>query len=545
VTRLAQLDPYAVIGSILALVALGVAARLHGIYLRDPSPIGFDDGYTRAIGERLIEGQWLPYVDGCSHRGPMLYWAAAVAQKLTGRFGWVGTRWLTIVTTLATLLGVFAAGLAARRPFAGGVAALVYAWTSLVSFDSGFKVTGEGVAVPFGVAAVLFTCLGLFRAERPRWRHAWMFAAGAGAALAGLGKQTALPTIGPIALWVLADAWSRAEWSRRQRWQMLGALGAGFLFPLVVVVLRYAASGALGTFWYWYYGYNAEVYMHPFKDVGFLREFNNFLRREPWPIGAMLIAMAWGLARAVAQMERGLRGIARGYARAGFEATAAWLALMMFAAAVAPMRNWAHYFITVFPFMALLVGAQGEVLLGGQGSPRFRVAAHAVAGAILLAWFGQVSAVRIIDLEFQRPPGGAVAMTPEPLCQLIDRHSTARDGVFIWGFDGDLYLTCRRRPSTRFTYLTLVAGTVPPAWSDIREDRVARGAREQLLDDLKKDRPPVILDMPGNMGHVSILHIAPLRRFLEVAYCPQPDALSKSGRRASVWVRRDLPACRR
>lgn len=542
--RLLDLEPYTVLGTVLALVALGVAVKLHALYLRDPGPIGFDDGYTMALGVRLIQGQWLPYVDGCSHRGPMLYWAAAIAQKLSGGYGWLGTRWMIVVTTLGTLLGVYATGLAARRPFAGGVAAIIYAWTSLVAFDSAFKVTGEGVASLFAVAALLFTTLAICRTEDRRRRLLLVAAAGTAAALAGLSKQTALPAIGPLGLWLMAAAWSRPEWTRRQRWELMAALAAGFVFPLVVVVIRYAASGALGAFWYWYYRYNAEIYMDPFKDVPFLREFNTFLRKEPWSTGALLISATWAVSVPFAHM-RGRGGIARGYAAAGLEATAAWLALMMFAAAVAPMRNWAHYFITVYPFFGLMVGAQAEVLLRGEGTPRFRVAAHAVAGAALLGFFGQVSAVRIVDLAHAKPAGGPSSVTPEPLCQLIDAHSKPGDGVFIWGFDGDLYLTCHRRPASRFTYLTLVAGTVPPAWSDIRRDRVAEGAREQLISDLRQERPPVILDMPGNMGHVSMLAILELRQFLEREYCWLPEATSKSGRRAGVWIRRDLPACKR
>lgn len=542
--QLVRLDPYLVIGTIIALTALAVACRLHSIYLRDPGPIGFDDGYTMAIGERLIDGQWLPYVDGCSHRGPMLYWAAAIAQALSGRYGWMGTRWLTVVLTVGTLLGIYFTGVAARRPFAGAVAALIYTWTAMVAFDTAFKITGEAVASLFSVAAMLFTVLALFRADRRCPRVLLLVAAGAAAALAGLSKQTSLPTIGPLGLWVIAAAWSRDEWSRRDRWQMVGALAAGFAFPLLATLARYAVVGELHTFWYWYYRYNAEIYMHPFKDVPFLRQFNAFLRHETWSIGALVISSAWGVAYPFSQMRGGGGGIARGYATGGFEATSAWMALLMFAAAVAPMRNWAHYFLTVLPFMGLLVGAQGEMLLRGEGSAPFRVAAFAVAAAALLGFFLQISVVRIVDVDAAKPKE-ATTMTPEPLCDVITTHSGPKDGVFIWGFDGDLYLTCGRRPATRFTYLTLVAGNVPPAWNEPRDDRAALGSRQQLLDDLRKERPPIILDMPASMGNVSMRAIPVLRTFLEKEYCQLPEAASRSGRKAGVWLRRDLPACRR
>jgi hypothetical protein len=532
-----------VVGTITALVAFGVACRLHMLYLRDPGPVGFDDGYTMALGERLIDGHWLPYVDGCSHRGPMLYWAAAIAQALTGRFGWLGTRWLIIVTTMGTLLGLFATGLAARRPFAGGIAVLFCTWSTMVAIDGAFKVTGEGVASPFAVAAMFFTAMALYRSKRSNARHVFAACAGTAAALAGLAKQTALPTIGPLALWIAAAAWSQAEWSGRDRWRMLGALAGGFALPLLVVLVRYAASGELHTFWYWYARYNAEIYMSPFKDVPFSRELNSLLMREPWAIGALAIVSGWGIAAPLSGMKRGNLGVARGYAAAGFEATSAWLAMLMFAAAVAPMRNWPHYFLCVYPFVGLLVGAQGETLLRGQGAPRFQVAAHVVAASALIAYFAQMSAVRLVALEQAHPLGAPSAITPEPLCKVIDEQSGPRDAVFIWGFDGDIYLTCRRRPASRFTYLTLVAGTVPPAWTEVREDRVAHGARQQLIADLRQERPPVILDMPQNMGNISMRAIPVLAAFLDQEYCPRSHVTSKNGRSAGLWVRRDLPPC--
>jgi hypothetical protein len=242
-------------------------------------------------------------------------------------------------------------------------------------------------------------------------------------------------------------------------------------------------------------------------------------------------------------MSSGRGGIARGYAQAGFEATASWLALLMFAAAVSPMRNWPHYFMCVYPFVGLLIGAQGERLLHGHGSPAFRAAAQFVAAGILIAYFEQIATRRTHELEGTHYRGIPSSLTPEPLCGIIDAQSRPGDGVFIWGFDGDIYLTCRRRPATRFTYLTLVAGTVPPAWGDVREDRVAYRAREHLLEDLESDRTPVILDMPGSMGNVSMHSIPVLARFLDERYCTTTSASSRSGRQATVWVRRDLPAC--
>jgi hypothetical protein len=69
----------------------------------------FDDGYVTAVGERLLDGHLLPYVDAASHRGPVMYWLAALAQALGGRMEWYGIRALASLAFLTSLFGLWGA----------------------------------------------------------------------------------------------------------------------------------------------------------------------------------------------------------------------------------------------------------------------------------------------------------------------------------------------------------------------------------------------------------------------------------------------------
>ena len=69
----------------------------------------------------MIQGSWLPYVDGVSQRGPMLYWIVAVAQKLWDPYGWGGMRALGMLCLIATVAGSFVAGFANRLPLGGAL----------------------------------------------------------------------------------------------------------------------------------------------------------------------------------------------------------------------------------------------------------------------------------------------------------------------------------------------------------------------------------------------------------------------------------------
>jgi hypothetical protein len=535
----------------LAAIAIAVAgvllARTQAFFLTEPGPVAFDDGYTVALGERLIDGSWLPYVDGCSHRGPLLYWAAAIAQKLSGRFNWLGPRWLSVVLTFGVLLGSVVAGVAIRRYLVAAIAALVYVYVlSIYETGAAYGILGETVAAPFVVWSLALTALGLLRARRLPARCALLAFAGMSAALAGFAKQTALATIGPVSLWALLAALGAPGLLRKHRVLLAGAAPAGFVLVVMVVVIRYAIAGALGTFWYWYYSYNTEIYMQPYVGVPLLWEFAGFFAREHWSLFALTLASVAALGGFFARLARAGKKLEFAGGSAGFEPCLALLTVAMFVGAAAPYRFWPHYFLALIPLGALLAGTGVDRALAGT------VGNRAVRFLALLTTLGTLTALtlyaadfRLVDLKRARRMGGWASVLPEPICDYIAKHSAPDSATFIWGFDSDLYVTCGRRPATRFLYLTLVAGNLAGRWwGEIRLDRVARGSREQIVSDLQATRPPVILDMPANMGGVSIRVVPELVTLLDRDYCVQKGISSKNGRKATPYLRRSGGPCR-
>jgi len=533
-------------GTLIACPAIVITCMLHSFFIRTPNAVGFDDGYTVAAGERLIDGRWLPYVDACSHRGPILYWLAALAQWISGRFNWLGPRYLMLVVSLTTVAGLLGVGFFGRLPLAGAVASLLYVYMALLAIeaDSAFAVTGEAIAASFGILAFGFCVYALGRSARPRARNAALVLSGCCAALAGLTKQTALLVIMPLALWTLAVACSDAQIDAPARRRMLLALAGGFFLPIVVVLARYAIAGELRTFWYWFYTYNVDVYMEPFRASPPATELNQFLRQQPWL--SLLIAglTIVGLARPVAEMTSFPRGFWPAYARSGLETTSSLLVLVAFAGLASPRRFWPPYLILICPFLAIALAIRIELVIArARGHWAAQLAAQLLLGTLLVAWVGYTAGVRWRDLVSGRKTGQRQTALPEPVCDLFARYSGPQDSVFIWGFDADFYVTCHRHPATRFTYLTLVAGAVPPFWQDLRTDRIARGAREHLMADLATSRPKVILDSPGTMRNVSLQVVPELVELLKRSYCPRPTVRSKNGRNAAVWVLRQGASC--
>jgi hypothetical protein len=70
--------------------------------------------------------------------------------------------------------------------------------------------------------------------------------------------------------------------------------------------------------------------------------------------------------------------------------------------------------------------------------------------------------------------------------EYVKKHSTAQDGIFVWGTDPLIYFLAERRPPTRFvTNLGLVSRWSPPSWHD------------ELLHDLRS-RPPRFIIVARN-----------------------------------------------
>jgi hypothetical protein len=173
-----------------------------------------------------------------------------------------------------------------------------------------------------------------------------------------------------------------------------------------------------------------------------------------------------------------------------------------------------------------------------------KVVAPIVLGALLTVFIGYHAHLRMREMIWQRKSGMWLPGLPETMCDLIWKHSGPDDSIFVWGFDSDLYVSCKRHVATRYTYSTLIAGTVPPFFNDVKLHLVARGARELALADLQKSRPNVILDMPDRMRGVSFRVVPALEAYVNAEYCRLPDTKTKNGRPASVYVRRDLEGCK-
>lgn len=538
------------IAAVAMLYAIRAAWFFHGV----EAAVHFDEGYIAAFGERLLDGRFLPYVDAVSQRGPVLYWLAGIAQWTTGRFEWTGIRHLVFGGFVLASLGVFLAGVAARQALAGAIGSLLFVtiMAGILEEETVFGLLGEPIATPLAMLSMAAIGFALYRTRGERARVGWLALAGALAAIAGLTKQTYLPTIGPLFVWVLLYA-AACEPERRLREGLVSgaALVGGWLVPLLAVLLVYSIAGELDAFWYWFYTFNREVYMAPFDRAHAVRSLSNWLRGHGFLVFGLVVMVALTLVRVVARTKGDQRGFWQRLFASAFSLVIVMQLVIAVAASLSPLRFWSQYYLPPVPWVALLLGCLIEAALldvprmrrsskGSAEKPHPRAWGYTIAALLLCGISASFLEAELYGWRKAREAGRWADAYPEPACDSIAEYTEEGEPIFIWGFDSDLYITCRRRSASRYLYSTMVAGVVVPFWRDARPEWVARNAQENLIAELKQHDVAVIIDSPERARGSSMLHVPKLKEFLSTRYQKAGTIQTKDGRKMTRWVRKDL-----
>ncbi len=527
--------------------ALLYAHNAGRFFARINGSVHFDDAYVVAVAARMVHGRFLPYVDAACQRGPLFYWLAAAAQAQAGWTEWTGVRALAYAAFLLTACALFAAGVAARRAIAGAFGALLFVFVSITRLElkAVFGMVSEPYANLFATAALALVAFGLRRERRPAARVALLALAGAASACAALCKQTYLLAFAPYLAWALAAAVA-AEGRRRERFGGVAALALGWALPFALVALTYALAGELDALVYWSFTYNREVYMAPYRDVSTLSFAAGWAKNHRTLAGAVGALTALALARAIWPLRGPLRALPQAYDRNGFAATIALQIVLTVASTFAAQRPWSQYYLPPVPWLALFAGiVLADAIEPGLARPFPRGARLAAFGLGLVAALGlgvvgsRASDQQMHALRRQRRKGGWSNARPEPVCAAVDAHSRPDEPLFVWGFDGDIYLSCRRRPASRYVYTTLVAGIVPPFWGEPKTARAARNAARDVIADLERERPPLVLDTSNRVGAGRMRTVKPVDRYVQEHYCRRETLKAKDGRTFYVWVRND------
>lgn len=510
--------------------------RAHWGYIVHPSQHNVDEGYLLAVGQRMLHGRMLPYVDGVAHGGPLFLFSGALIASFN-EFSYLPVRVAAALCfTLSNLLA-FLCARAAGFGLAGAIASVavpVFCVMRLGIWD-GIAYNAEILVNLWLLASLLCTAHGV---SAPQKKASYLLAAaGVFAAFGALSKQIGAPLAVPIALYACVAVWWRDDLDRQTRIRLLAGFAAGALTPVFAVVGYMAAGGGLRDFYYYLVTYNSDIYMYFAARKSKAEAFAWWSESRTTEVMLQMAAVTWGAAQLVAaRISEG--AWVRGYVKRAFVITVALLAPLSIFGARASMRDFDHYYIMAVPWFGLLVGLAVEM---ASPSPL------TTSGKLITLYRAVLLLPLVLVLEAgwakrrTQWAAGFPGITQRPnVCKVVDEHSKPTDTLFAWGFRGDLYVHCARRPASRYVFTTFVAGFVPWEWQASKEEEnmlAVPGSRSLLLKELEQNKPPVLIDSARTLDGRSMRRYEQLVAYLDKHY---KFAMNVDGE--DVYFRLDPPA---
>jgi hypothetical protein len=349
----------------------------------------------------------------------------------------------------------------------GVIAALFVVWfanESMISMEGGTPTKLTLVPCTLAVYAYLRAL--------DSGRSVWALVAGGSAMLGVLTKQPALVTLVALVTYLLPGLLRGGHLERR----VLVGMGLGLVAVLLPTIFYVAAIGSLSGFWDQPWVYNLQRFV-----TGY------------WQTPAGLTSPATRIDRVVGQ-SAGLLFVGAllgGLSLAFSPSTGRQRFLLVWGvfnlAAIAGFREFAQ----VVPSMALLAAVGIGRLWEAAGRDGLGLGRPLAGRLALLLVFGTIvmltSSFQLVELRraiFERGPGAKPA-DPELIATYL-RQSAPPGRIFTWGNEAQIYALSGRDPATRFL-ITEFPRTASP-WS--------AESRQQLLDDLRRNPPAVIVIDP-------------------------------------------------
>jgi hypothetical protein len=326
------------------------------------------------------------------------------------------------------------------------------------------------------------------------------------------------------------SVWIKASLARL--FARLSLIAFGFALVLAGFIIGLAVTGALAAFWR--DGIEINMFYVDSEQPSFWLRFLVSRGLGYVLFNASLWALAlWTVARSLKDGRQKTNPIdgASGAARAiqfNF-ATALWGAVSLISVLVSG-RFFGHYFITVLPALALLAASSTERLREDLRDPLRRRNAQIVMAVLAVLFIvGLVrSHHRTVILAYETITGARTrwseswGMTErqheaEAIIEALRDKLTFGESLYIWGYAHDIYWRTGCRPASRYLTPYYIDGRFPDAESDSAPPNAPfwQAARANLIADLRRTRPRLILDIYGEMDDLPYPEIV---KFLKANY---------------------------
>jgi len=403
-------------------------------------PFMRDEGFYATVAQ-IIKHGGIPYRDAFDNKPPMIFAWYYASFAIFGEHVWAPRVLVSLLLSATTLLVYFQARFIYSQGGAAFAAAAFAVSIGFAMFETNANV--EYFMLLPTVAGLLCFTLGVRRDSVP-----WYFAAGALSGVSIMTKETSLFAFLVYFPYLGYQAYrdqGREFLRQRRLWLKASSLGAGCLAVCALILAPFALTGTGGDFfdavvvYTWTYVGGG---MDPLTKLRVMFTAPIMLAYATGPWFIVGVCGAWALCRQKTDPEKVF--------------LVAWVAacgLGIYAAG----RFYLHYYVIIFPGIALLVPAGASYLRDHWQSRRVRLPIWSVLTLLALPGLfinGGIYAHSSVAARHEHKYSGGIRSQWEiespALADWIVAHTSANDQIYNFGFQSELYFYANKTSPTRF-----------------------------------------------------------------------------------------------
>lgn len=491
-----------------------------------------DEGYWWAMGASVARGGSL-YVDGADNKPPLFLWAYAAAIKWCGALAFPVLHLLVIVGNLLIATLLYRLAKTWWDDNSARYVSLCYVVLQITfTAQEQLAANSENLMLPWLVGSFALIARSIHQPRRhsskgwnplflsikwiPTFAGMTAFFSGLALGIAAGLRHTAI-LVAPaylIALWI----------GNHQRWRHIATFCLGLTIPFAAMYAHFVANGTFDDAWFWNITLT-QLY------IGESLPLRQILIDMSWKIPAIVLCALpiWWLAgegfahyccsgeiagdtgggppHERQQRANSAHSMSVTLSRDADHGGSRWQApptpraprsfvwlllgstVAMLAATSIGLRFSHHYFIQLFPFLALLAGAAIH-----QRTQQQR-AAWPISGRFALGWLALTTCAFTIEawtwgiasLQHRHPK------RVEYIGATLKTMAQPDDALFVWGYYPEIYFDSGLRNASRYVETHFLTGQI----RDTKSDGLATG-KEQLWhwlwSDLERNPPRWIVD---------------------------------------------------
>lgn len=424
-------------------MALLVASYLRWQFM--DVPLERDEGEYCYQAQLLLEGK-IPYLDFYEQKPPGLFYSYAWLQAIFGNHLY-GVHLGFLFVNLLSIVFIFQFSKNLFDPWAAVATSWIFTLVSLNKMAAGFSAQAEHLLILFFLAALCVLQQAL-KKQKP-----WLWILGAALlAWTVLIKQNGIFYVGLGMTYTWSQLYLQGIFSWKSFSQKMGLMFCGALVPVLWFGLQLYRQAALSEMFFWMIEYPRSYIGQYHWETGWRRFLKNFQRISTgyesfWYLAASALLVVLFTKKT--------------------KFPKLWFYLLPFfslLAIIPGFRFYGHYFLLLFPSLAILVGLGfylSRYYLPQRSYPALPLTVIAILVTYSLyqqrSYYFELSSTELLRSVYQTNPFSETKLISDYLKQ----HSEVGDQIAVWGSEPQINFYTNRKAPSRHNFLLFLMGNTP------------------------------------------------------------------------------------